>query len=120
MPGPSSERGRQAEATARRYLERHGLRTLASNFRSRWGEIDLVMEDRRQVVFVEVRYRLNDNFGGAAASVTPPKQARLVRAAARFLEQRNLAHRDVRFDIVAIQGRRERIEWLKDAFRPAD
>ncbi|HEX7029726.1 MAG TPA: YraN family protein [Gammaproteobacteria bacterium] len=117
-------RGREAEQHARRYLEARGLTLLAENYRTRWGEIDLVMEHAGHVVFVEVRARLNNNFGGAAASVTAAKQARLVRAAARFLEQSRLAHRPARFDIVAVDGAGRpataKTEWITDAFRPAE
>ncbi|HEX6929052.1 MAG TPA: YraN family protein [Gammaproteobacteria bacterium] len=130
MPPPrnsNSERGREAEHHARRFLEARGLTLIAENFRTRWGEIDLVMEHAGQIVFVEVRARLNNNFGGAAASVTVAKQARLIRAASRFLEQSRLAHRPARFDIVAVDGaagsgkRREwSTEWIADAFRPAE
>lgn len=121
MPPPtgSSERGRKAETQARRFLEARGLKTLAANFRTRWGEIDLVMEHAGSVVFVEVRARVNNSFGGAAASVTRSKQNRLIRAASQFLEQRGLGHRPARFDIVAINGAAAGTEWLMDAFRPA-
>lgn len=118
-PTSSGDRGRNAEAQARRFLEARGLKTLAANFRTRWGEIDLVMEHAGCVVFVEVRARVNNNFGGAAASVTRTKQERLIRAASQFLEQYRLGHRPARFDIVAIDGAAPSTEWLMDAFRPA-
>jgi putative endonuclease len=118
MPAPTTDRGAKAEARARRHLEKQGLRCLASNFRTRWGELDLVMEQGRQLVFVEVRYRRNTHFGGAIASVTAAKQARLIKAASQFLDQHRLGHRPVRFDIVAIDGAAAELEWLVDAFRP--
>lgn len=128
MPLPGSRdrsaRGRAAEEHARRYLESRGLRTLARNYNTRWGELDLVMEHGEHVVFVEVRARMNPAFGGAAASVTRSKQERLVRAATRFLAQHRMAHRPARFDIVALDGpgdyRDDRTQWLVDAFRPQD
>ena len=120
MQGRNNERGQAVELAAKRYLERHGLKLLARNFRTRWGEIDLVMDDDGQVVFVEVRYRLNNSFGGAAASITAGKQARVMRAAAQYLDQHRLAHRPVRFDIVTAEGKDDNLAWLKDAFRPSD
>lgn len=116
MPDRNSSPGNDAELKARRYLEQHGLRTLATNYRCRWGELDIVMEDGRQLVFVEVRFRADRRFGGAAASVTRTKQEKLLRTAAVFLEQHALAHRPVRFDIVAINGPDAPVEWLPDAF----
>jgi len=129
MPRPpqhhasSGERGREAEDRAQRFLEARGLRLIARNYRTRWGEIDLVMEHAGQVVFIEVRARSNRRFGGAAASVTAAKQCRLIRAASQFLGHSRLAHRPVRFDIVAVDGTGATewpMDWIRDAFRPPD
>ena len=80
------------------------------------GELDLVMRDGACLVFVEVRLRADDAFGGAAASVTPSKQARLRRAALAFLSQRFAARAwpAARFDVVAIEG--GRLHWIRAAF----
>lgn len=75
-----AERGARAESQAAEWLKGKGLKLLERNVRSRFGEIDLVMEDGTTLVFVEVRYRSRDDYGGAVASVTPAKQARLQRA----------------------------------------
>jgi len=103
--------GDAAEERARTWLERQGLTTIERNFRCKGGEIDLVMQDGATLVFVEVRKRARGGFGGAAASVTPRKQARLVIAAQTFL----LRYRHLppcRFDVVAIDG--DALEWLKN------
>lgn len=122
-PAPA-DRGKEAERHAQRFLEARGLQLIAANFRTRWGELDLVMEHGGVIVFVEVRARLNNNFGGAAASVTAAKRARLIRAASQFLERHRLGHRAARFDIVAVSGAGEfsaaGTDWLVDAFRPGD
>lgn len=108
--------GAQAEHLARRYLEEAGLRFVAANMRVRGGEIDLIMRERRAWVFVEVRYRRNDAFGGAAESITSHKRRRLLLAAAVWLARRgeSLDTSPCRFDILAITGRR--VEWLVNAF----
>lgn len=108
--------GAEQEQQARRYLERAGLQWIASNFRCRSGEIDLIMQDGDCWVFVEVRYRRDARFGGAAASVTRQKQQKLLRTAALWLLGRNGSFDTVncRFDIIAITGRE--LEWLPDAF----
>ncbi|MDP1996955.1 MAG: YraN family protein, partial [Gallionella sp.] len=61
--------GAQAEQHAARYLQQQGLKPVAQNYRSRFGEIDLIMQDGATLVFVEVRLRRSANFGGAAASI---------------------------------------------------
>ncbi len=112
--------GASYEALAARHLESNGLNLLARNVRSRGGELDLVAEQGRTLVFVEVRFRACDQFGGACASVDRYKQRRLVRAAQQFLARNpTLAQRPCRFDLVAIDGAEPpKLEWLRDAFRP--
>lgn len=106
--------GDAGESAAADHLVAHGLRVLARNFRVKGGEIDLVCRDGDTTVFVEVRRRARSDFGGAAWSITPAKQRRLVLAARHWL----VRHGDCacRFDCVLIDG--GRLEWLKDAFRP--
>jgi putative endonuclease len=117
----SVSRGQRLEALARRHLEQHGLRLLTRNFRCRGGELDLVMQDQDELVFVEVRGRRNDRFGSAAESVDRSKQQRLVLAAARYLQcNPPLASKPCRFDVVTLTGRAEdalRVDWIRDAFR---
>lgn len=77
------------------------------------GEIDLILEDRGTLVFVEVRLRGNASFGGAAASITAHKQNKLVRAAQHYL-QRLSTQPPCRFDAVLLDG--GKMEWIRDAF----
>lgn len=93
------------EARACAYLEQAGLVLVVSNYRTRFGELDLIMRDDRTLVFVEVRFRRSSEFGGAAASVTSGKQARLIRAAKGFLATHPRFERyPCRFDVVAFDG----------------
>jgi putative endonuclease len=108
------QRGKAAEDRAAAYLEGRGLRLVARNWRCRGGEIDLILDDRGCLVFVEVRARRGAAFGGAAASITATKQARLVRAARLYLAGRSRPP-PCRFDAVLIEG--DELTWLKDAFR---
>lgn len=111
--------GAAGEAIARKHLEAAGLRWLASNARFRHGEIDLVMRDRDAVVFVEVRYRRGDGYGGSVASVDAGKQRKLVRAAQSFLAAHPaLAAAPCRFDVIAIDGDASapRVDWIRNAF----
>lgn len=110
------QQGAKRERQARQLLQTSGLRFVAANVRYRTGEIDLIMRDRQVWVFVEVRYRRDARFGGAAASVTRSKQQKLLRAAALWLNSRGQSFdtADCRFDVVAITG--EQVEWLPNAF----
>ncbi len=105
--------GDDAERAAERYLITHGLSLVERNFRTRFGEIDLIMKDGDTLVFIEVRLRKNDDFGGAAASIGAAKQRRIVAAAQQYIA--GLRHPPpCRFDAVLMVG--TKIEWLKDAF----
>jgi putative endonuclease len=111
--------GEEGERLARKFLERRGYRIIASNYRTRMGEIDLIAEDGQTLVFVEVKARADDRFGGPACAITPAKQARLARLAQQFLATRPLGPRPCRFDAVLIWGndpKTRRIELLAGAF----
>lgn len=114
------ETGDRGEGIALRHLEAAGLKLLQRNYRCAGGEIDLVMNDGRTLVLVEVRWRRARSFGGAAASVDARKQQRLIHAAQHLL-QTHPAYRQqrARFDLVAIDGNETAlaINWIKDAFR---
>lgn len=108
--------GRNAEVAACTYLQAQGLRLWQRNFHCTHGEIDLVMQDRDTLCFIEVRARSADTHGGAAASVTYSKQQKIIRAAQQYL----LAHPSVadapcRFDVVTLGP--AGLEWLRDAFQ---
>jgi len=106
--------GRDWEQTALRYLRRQGLVLVVANFTCKGGEIDLIMRDGEALVFVEVRQRADRRHGGAAASITPQKIRRLIRAAQVYLQR--LPHvPPCRFDVVAIDG--DQLEWLRDAIQ---
>lgn len=119
------KRGQAVEAAARELLRRAGLTDLAANALYRVGELDLVMRDATRpgtptVVFVEVRYRQSQLFGGGAASVDAGKRRRLMHAALRFLQEHPaLADAPCRFDVIDAQGdpATPRLTWIRDAFR---
>src|SRR2546428_9757385 len=77
--------GAEGERVASRFLEARGYRILERNYRTRRGEIDLIAEDGRMLMFVEVKVRLDDRFGGPAAAITRAKHARLARLAQQYL-----------------------------------
>jgi len=112
----STEKGSAAEQRAAAFLQQQKLTLLERNYRCRFGEIDLIMRENDTLVFVEVRMRSSERFGGAAASITATKQTRLIRAARHYLARQ---HDDLpcRFDAVLIFSERENdIEWIKNAF----
>jgi len=110
-----SDRGRRAEELAAAYLQQQGLALVERNYRCRYGEIDLIARDGATLVFVEVRMRSADRYGGAAGSITAAKRARLLRAARHYLARVRPAPA-CRFDALLVSGDHASIEWLPDAF----
>lgn len=112
----SRSRGDQFERRAEQFLLGQGLVLQMRNYLCKLGEIDLIMRAGHTLVFVEVRYRKNSHFGGAAASVTPAKQQKLRRAAYSYLQSRGLSESQqaCRFDLVACDG--NDIHWIPNAF----
>ena len=109
-------KGSDAEQAAVSYLQRQHLVLVAQNYRCRFGEIDLIMRDGTTLVFIEVRQRANDRFGGAAASITAAKQTKLLRTALHYLSGLN-SEPSCRFDALLLSGNNgQEIEWIKNAF----
>jgi putative endonuclease len=113
--------GRRAEKLALDHLRDKGLEEIATNFRCRMGEIDLVMLDGDCLVFAEVRFRNQNRFTSAAGSVDPHKQRKIIRTAAAFLGRYpQYSSCAVRFDVVGLDqsGDQTTLRWIRDAFRP--
>ena len=110
--------GDRGERKAERFLKSRGLRTVDRNWQCRHGEVDLVMLDGDQLVFIEVRVRTMAGFGDAAASVDASKQARLIRTASMYLAAHpEHSERACRFDVAAMSGEGSPVEWIADAFQ---
>lgn len=108
--------GAQAERWAEQFLTQNDMRLIAQNYRGRFGEIDLIMQDGIALVFIEVRLRRSENFGGAAASIDARKQQRIIRTAQQYLA--TLAQTPpCRFDVVLMDDAQGlNVQWLKNAF----
>jgi putative endonuclease len=111
--------GAHFEQAALQRLEQADLKLVERNWRSRFGELDLVMREGDTLVFVEVRYRRHAGFGGGAASVGPAKREKLTRAAQGFLQAHpKLAKLPCRFDVIAFDGIADApsCDWQRGAF----
>ncbi len=108
-------RGIQGEQYAAAFLVRKGLEIIVRNYRCRRGEVDLIARDGDVLVFVEVRWRTGNLYGGAENSIDFYKQRRLIAAARHYLGCRE----DVpacRFDAILIEGKAGTLRWLQDIF----
>jgi putative endonuclease len=94
--------GKSGEDLACKELERRGYAILARGYRSRFGEIDIIAKHDQTIVFIEVKARASDEFGGGAAAVTPWKQRRITQMAIDYLSRNKLHDKPCRFDVVTV------------------
>jgi putative endonuclease len=109
-----NNKGQEAEAIAAKYLKAQGLKLITSNYRSRFGEIDLIMQNGESLVFIEVRLRKSKAFGGAEESITASKQHKIVITAEYYLQQHG--NQACRFDAILMnKADAQNITWIKNA-----
>jgi putative endonuclease len=113
--------GKEGERVAELYLQKKGYKLVERNYRCSGGELDLIVLDRRVVVFVEVKTRTGIGFGSPLEAVEFHKQRKMIRAAQFFLAEKNLQQRDARFDVVGVSwpGREPVVEHIENAFELA-
>lgn len=116
----STSKGNLAEDRALGFLKKKGLQLISRNFKIRSGEIDLIMRDDSNpdstLVFVEVRYRIGNNYGSPAESITKSKVSRILRTAEYYLLQNpQFSDWACRFDVVSMTGNQSP-EWIENAF----
>lgn len=115
--------GKWAEQRACRYLCEQGLHLLKNNYQSFKGEIDLIMQDRDDIVFIEVRSKSRIDYGSALESIHRKKQSRIINTAVYFLQTQGWLHKvNYRFDVVSLEfiADKWKIEWMKNAFSGKD
>lgn len=104
-----------AEAKACTFLQNKGLCLIDKNYRTYCGEIDLIMQDKDEIVFIEVRSRAYDTFGTAIESINKVKQQKIIKSAVHYLQKRKWLDKvNYRFDVVGCSP--SNIEWIKNAF----
>lgn len=119
MPAPRSRIGQSAEIAAAAELGKRGYRIVGSNFRCRYGEIDLIARDGDCLVFVEVRCRRTGSIVSPAESITLIKQQKLITTAQHYLTEHDLHDQNCRFDVVEVlsDGGKLRVQdIIRDAF----
>lgn len=112
------QQGQWAEELAYQYLSQQGLKLVSRNYRCLFGEMDLIMRQQRILVFIEVRYRRSQRYGGSLESIDKRKQKRLKTIATHYLQTIKTPEPACRFDVVLIQGTAgdPKVQWIADAF----
>jgi len=118
----SSKFGREGEKAAIKFLKKNGYRIIEKNFRTKAGEVDVIAEQEKVLVFVEVKTRSGNQLGHPVQALTPHKQKKISMIARGFLSKHKIQDRECRFDVVSILGdpgapKDWEIELIQDAFR---
>lgn len=112
-----NEQGKYYEQLALAYLQQQGLQLITQNFSCKVGEIDLIMRQQHCWVFVEVKYRASNAYGGALAAVSRSKQQKVLRAVQYYQQLHRLNQQPCRIDVLAIEGLPPyQYTWLQNAF----
>jgi len=122
----SNKIGQNAEDIAKKYLMKQGLVYIESNYHSRFGEIDLIFNDKKDIVFIEVRYRKNNKYGHSFETIDKKKQNKIIKTAEYYLHKHQLTESvNCRFDVIGIEPKNTKetssrtqhsINWIKNAF----
>ncbi len=105
--------GFDKEKEAGKFLKKNGFKILDKNYRTPYGEIDIVAKEKKVLVFVEVKYRKTSLFGTPQEAVNFKKQQKIIKSAIIYMKEKNIS-RDYRFDIVSICA--DKCEIIKSAF----
>lgn len=107
--------GENYEVKAAEFLTSQGIKILEKNYRNRHGEIDLIGRDDTYLIFIEVKYRKDNNKGTPAEAVGFSKQKRICKVADFYRLTHGIGEFEaVRYDVIAYSN--EEFEWYKNAF----
>lgn len=111
-------KGDFGEDTACKYIKKNGYKILGKNFRTKFGEIDLIGIDNDTICFIEVKARSSSDYGSPEQFVTKRKQERLWKTASIYINKNTLEFGNYRFDVISVDLENEEIEIFKNAFQP--
>ncbi len=114
MQKNNCEKGKIGEKIAVKYLMNNNFEIIQTNYRTSFGEIDIIAKDNEYIVFVEVKYRKNNNYGFPREAVGAAKQKNIITTAMSYIEENNLENVDFRFDVLEVLD--GAVEHIKNAF----
>jgi putative endonuclease len=119
LPVTRKETGQQGELLAQNYLKKRGYRIIETNYRSPYGEIDIIAKHKNYLVFIEVRTKKSLDFGSPEESITEAKAERLRATAYHYQETHHDLPAQWRIDFLAIEmdekGKPSRINLIESA-----
>jgi putative endonuclease len=114
----TTQTGQEQEVLACDYLISQGLQLVMQNYQCKLGEIDIIMQDKDTLVFVEVRHRKQNNYVSGIESINKSKQRKIIKTSQYYLQAHKLTNKfSCRFDVVITeQTDKQQFLWIKDAF----
>jgi putative endonuclease len=114
------ELGARGEKLAARFLKRRGYKIIQRNYRCKLGEIDIIAQQDKTIVFVEVRTKQTERFGAPQYSITATKRRQISKVALSYIREKRLMGQSCRFDVMAVifspESRKPRIDHIQNAF----
>jgi putative endonuclease len=121
MQNKRQQFGKKSENLAVWYLKKNGYKIIEQNYRTPLGEIDIIAQEKKTIVFVEVKSRQSIRYGNPKWAVTPKKQRKVSMVALQYLKSTRQMDARARFDVVAVTSNHDQpqIEIVKNAFELA-
>lgn len=114
--------GVRGERAARSYLILHGFRIIEKNYKSKYGEIDIIAREKNIISFIEVKTRRSDGLGYPEEAVNYYKQKKIIQCARHYIHKKRIDDLNIRFDIISVMWKsrfRKEVRLIRDAFRLA-
>ena len=110
------KKGKIGEEIARRYLVLIGMKIICSNYKTKFGEIDIIAKLENKIIFVEVKSRMSKDYGLACEAVDYKKASKITSVAKYYISTNNLKNYEIRFDVIEIYFIEEKINHIENAF----
>ena len=110
------KKGKIGENIAKKYLISLGMTIICSNYRTKFGEIDIIAKLENKIIFVEVKSRMSKDYGLACEAVDYKKSSKITSVAKYYISTNNLKNYEIRFDVIEIYFIEEKINHIENAF----
>ena len=110
------KKGKIGEEIARRYLVLMGMKIICSNYKTKFGEIDIIAKVENKIVFIEVKSRTSKDYGLACEAVDYKKIGKITSVAKHYLLTNNIKNCEIRFDVIEVYFNEEKINHIENAF----
>lgn len=109
------EKGREYEEKAMDFFRKNGFNIIDKNYTTKIGEIDFIAEKNGKIIFVEVKYRKNNNFGLGSEAINKDKILKIYKTSQKYLQDKNMKTQNIGYDLIMFTG--DQLNWIQDIIR---